>query len=180
MAFLTTRHLWTSGVLCGIAGLVGLLTTGCQNTPVDPYESARSPAPLRMPPPDNGPGEEGRQSYEDSLTGGKVFSMYCSSCHNARTLTERPFSNYKNVAAHMRERANLTGKEYAKLMQWLRRVQEVPPPNPPLEPGPKRLIFEQPIPELRDPGLKKGADEEVKGRDQAPKKDADDGAKGKN
>jgi hypothetical protein len=87
--------------------------------------------------------------YEDSLTGGQVFSMYCGYCHNAPALAERPFSNFQNVAAHMRVRANLTGKEYAKLLEFLRRWNDIPPPTPPLEPSPKRFIFSQPIPELR-------------------------------
>jgi hypothetical protein len=87
--------------------------------------------------------------YEDSLNGGQVFDMYCAACHNARSLAERPFSNYKNVAQHMRVRANLTGEEYAKLVAWLRRWHDVPPPNPPLEPSPTRLTFSQPIAELR-------------------------------
>src|ERR1043165_413310 len=55
--------------------------------------------------------EKPSRSYEDSLTGEKLFVMYCDKCHNARSLTERPFSNYQNVAAHMRTRVNLTGKE---------------------------------------------------------------------
>jgi hypothetical protein len=87
--------------------------------------------------------------YEDALTGGQVFAMYCSYCHNAPALAERPFSNFRNVAAHMRVRANLTGKEYAKLMVFLRRWNDIPPQNPPVEPGPKRFIFSQPISELR-------------------------------
>ena len=135
---------WGSSLLI-IAGLLGL--SGCYNTPVDWYEYARSPAPLRRPSPAS-PAETG--CYEDSLTGGQVFTMYCGACHNARSLAERPFSNYKNVAAHMRVRANLTGKEYAKLMAWLRRGHDVPPPNPLVEPSPKRLFFSQPIPELRE------------------------------
>jgi hypothetical protein len=87
--------------------------------------------------------------YEDSLTGGQIFTMYCNYCHNAPALAERPFSNFQNVAAHMRVRANLTGKEYAKLMEFLRRWNDVPPPHPTPEPSPKRLIFSQPISELR-------------------------------
>lgn len=75
--------------------------------------------------------------------------MYCSYCHNAPNLAERNFANFKNVASHMRVRANLTGKEYAKLMEFLRRWHDVPEPNPPLEPSPKRLIFSQPMNELR-------------------------------
>jgi hypothetical protein len=46
--------------------------------------------------------EEGHRSYEDSLTGGQVFAMYCSYCHNAPNLSERNFANFQNVAAHMR------------------------------------------------------------------------------
>jgi hypothetical protein len=87
--------------------------------------------------------------YEDSLTGGQVFSMYCSYCHNAPSLAERPFSNFQNVAAHMRVRANLTGKEYAKLQEFFRRWADVPPPNPTPPPSPKHLIFGQQIPELQ-------------------------------
>jgi hypothetical protein len=92
---------------------------------------------------------KGCECYEDSLTGGQVFQMYCSYCHNAPSLAERPFSNFQNVAAHMRVRANLTGKEYAKLMEFLRRWNDIPPPHPPTEPSPKRMTFGQPIQELR-------------------------------
>ena len=60
----------------------------------------------------------------------------------------------------MRVRANLTGKEYAKLEEFLRRWNDIPPPNPPVEPSPKRLIFSQPINELR---------EEKPAADQVPK-----------
>ena len=125
-----------------LCGLFGLMAIGCQSTAIDLSEG---PAPLRTPRP-NGDAE----SYEDSLTGGEVFSMYCNQCHNARALGERPFANYQNVAAHMRVRANLTGKEYEKLIEFLRRWHDVPAPTPPNEPSPKRLIFSQPISELRD------------------------------
>ena len=136
------RCCWYLALLLSGAGLLGLFD--CQNTPTDRYED--SPAPLRMP----SPGEESDPCcYEDSLTGSHVFAMYCSSCHNARPLAERPFSNYQNVAQHMRVRANLTGKEYAALVAWLRRWHDVPPPNPPPEPSPKRFFFAQPVQELR-------------------------------
>jgi hypothetical protein len=130
-------------VLAGV-----LAAAGCYNTPVDTSDYARGPAPLRIPSPATD--GEGCDCYEDSLTGGQVFAMYCNYCHNAPSLAERPFSNFRNVAAHMRVRANLTGKEYAKLMEFLRRWHDVPPPNPPVEPSPKRLIFSQPISELRE------------------------------
>src|SRR5713226_8337849 len=93
-------------------------------------------------------------SLADSMAGYGI--IYPGSNHpflgmgpNAPALAERPFSNFRNVAAHMRVRANLTGKEYAKLMEFLRRWHDVPPPEGPLEPGPKRFIFSQPIAELR-------------------------------
>jgi hypothetical protein len=128
--------------LPGVLGLVAI--AGCYNTPVDVSEFALGPAPNRMPSP-------AKESccYEDSLTGGQIFAMYCNYCHNAPSLAERNFANFRNVAAHMRVRANLTGKEYAKLMEFLRRWHDVPPPTPPLEGSPKRFIFSQPIAELR-------------------------------
>ncbi len=145
---------WGGGLAAVVAAAV-LAAGGCTNTPVNLYEYAHSPAPLRVPSPDADPAC--CDCYEDSLTGGKIFAMYCAECHNARPLAERPFSNYRNVAAHMRVRANLTGKEYAELVAWLRRWHDVPPPNPPVEPSPKRLVFSQPISELRpqaEPGEK--------------------------
>ena len=106
---------------------------------------SKGPAPLRIP----RPGGEA-PTFEDSLTGGEVFSMYCNQCHNARTLAERPFLNYENVMAHMRVRANLTGKEYEKLLVFLRRWHDVPAPTPPADPSPKAVTFPQPIADLRD------------------------------
>ena len=144
------RNPWLIGAVA-TAGLLAVLA-GCTNTQVDTSEYGQGPAPLRMPP----EREEGCAcSYEDSLTGGQIFTMYCSYCHNAPSLAERPYSQFRNVAAHMRIRANLTGKEYAKLMDWLRRWHDVPPPNPPDESSPKRLIFAQPIQELRPQELEK-------------------------
>jgi hypothetical protein len=133
-------------MLCVIATLA---VAGCYHTPVDTSEFAKGPAPLRMPSPEKGAEEGSCANYEDSLTGGQVFTMYCSYCHNAPNLSERNFANFKNVASHMRVRANLTVKEYAKLMEFLRRWHDVPPPNPPQEPSPKLLIFSQPMNELR-------------------------------
>jgi hypothetical protein len=88
-------------------------------------------------------------SYDDAAAGGQLFKMYCGSCHNARPLGERPFSNYHVAMTHMRDQAYLTGKEYRQLMYFLRRWENVGPPTPAVEPSPKRLIFSQPIAELR-------------------------------
>jgi hypothetical protein len=139
------QYPWLAWSALVVAGL--LLAAGCYNTPVDTSVHGQGPVPMRTPSPAKE--EEGCGCYEDSLTGGQVFTMYCSYCHNAPSLAERPFSNYRNVAAHMRVRANLTGKEYAKLMEFLRRWNDIPPPSPPPEPSPKRLTFSQPIQELR-------------------------------
>jgi hypothetical protein len=148
-----TRSLsWLLGLGLVLSGL--FLVSGCFNTPIDRSEYTHGPAPLRMPSPAKG----GECSYEDSLEGGHIFDMYCAGCHNARALAERPFSNYQNVAQHMRVRANLTGKEYAKLIDWMRRWHDVPPPVEHEEQGPRRFIFSQPISELRDQKTKTGTD----------------------
>src|SRR5579884_1400984 len=141
MPALRSRRLF--GFLGALLG--ALTTTGCYNTPVDTSAQARGPAPLRMP----SPAGQGSCCFEDTVTGGQLFEMYCSYCHNAPALAERPFSNYRNVVAHMRVRANLTGKGYAKLMEWIRRWHDVPPGHPPIEPAPKRFTYGQPINELK-------------------------------
>ena len=124
-----------------LAVIVGLGVAGCQHTPID---LSKGPAPLREPRPG------GAKTFEDSLTGGEVFAMYCNQCHNARALGERPFVNYQNAMAHMRVRANLTGEEYEKLIAFLQRFHDIPAPTPPVEPSPKRLTFGQPVAELRE------------------------------
>src|SRR5579859_2696812 len=118
---------YPTGLVLVLMGTLAMV--GCNQAPID---LEQGPVPLRTPSPEKEDACDG--SYEDSLTGAQVFTMYCSYCHNAPSLAERPFASYKNVAAHMRVRANLTGKEYAKLMAWLRRWHDVPPPNPPPPP----------------------------------------------
>jgi hypothetical protein len=140
------RTHWRAGSVLVLGALV--VAAGCYNSPVDVSDYALGPAPLRMPSPAKE--TEPCGSYEDSLTGGHVFTMYCGYCHNAPSLAERPFAQYQNAATHMRIRTNMTGKEYAKLMEFLRRWHDVPPPHEgTVEPSPKRFIFGQPIPELR-------------------------------
>lgn len=130
-----------------------LVILGCRNTPFDVSDFSRGPAPLRMP----SPAEEDC-CYEDTLRGGHIFDMYCGMCHNARPLAERPFANFQNVAAHMRVRVNLTGKEYAQLVVFLRRWYDIPPPVQNEATEPKRFIYSQPILELRQQQPKTGAD----------------------
>jgi hypothetical protein len=123
---------------------VALSAVGCYNPPVD---VSQNPAPFRFR---LRKGEELSGRYEDEVTGGELFTMYCGYCHNMRAMGERPFSNYQNVVAHMRVRAQLTGEEQAKIEAFFRRWHDVPPASGPVEPSPKRLIFAQPIPELRE------------------------------
>jgi len=147
---------WLSGLLMSAVALIG-----CQTSDNAPW----LPAPFSPPAPQAGPpptadgviaaGPDGESvpecavRYEDALTGGRVFQMYCAACHNPRALGERPLASYENAANHMRVRANLTGEEYRKLMAFLRYWHDIPPQSPPVEPSPKRLIFSQPLSELR-------------------------------
>src|SRR5260370_20488427 len=62
---------WIAGFALVVAGV--LATVGCYSTPVDTSEYARGPVPLRAPSPEK---QGDACCYEDSLTGGQVFSMY--------------------------------------------------------------------------------------------------------
>ena len=146
------RLVWF-GLVLVVPGL--LLGIGCYSAPVVNSEYSDGPAPLRMPSP---AADDHSKSYEDSLTGGQVFEMYCAYCHNARALSERPFASYQNAFAHMRVVANLTGKEYDKLMAWMDRWYDLPARENHVTPSPKRMIFGQPIPELRQNQPKEGSD----------------------
>ena len=145
------RNHWLAGSVLVLGTLAG--ASGCTNTPIVVSDHERGPAPLRFPSPE----KDGGCTYEDALTGGKIFAMYCSYCHNAPSLAERPYAQFRNVAAHMRVRANLTGKEYAKLMEFLRRWNDIPPPSPPVAPTPNRMIFSQPMSELKPEEPKQGS-----------------------
>jgi hypothetical protein len=130
-----------------LALVVALPALGCFSPPVD---VSQTPAPLRFR---LRKGEELSGKWEDEVTGGQLFNMYCGFCHNARAIGERPFSNYQNVVAHMRVRALMTGEEQAKIEAFFRRWHDVPPASAPIEPSPKRQIFSQPIAEMRDESL---------------------------
>jgi hypothetical protein len=97
------------------------------------------------------------QSEDDCAEGGRLFKLYCGSCHNARPLGERPFSNYQVAVAHMRDQAYLTGKEYRQIIMFVRRWDKVGPPTPPVETSPKRFIYSQPISVLRGEPAKDGS-----------------------
>jgi hypothetical protein len=126
-----------------LAGL--LVVLGCYHTPIN--TSVDSPAPLQVPP--LGQEASAHGNYEDSLTGGQVFTMYCGYCHFARSLAERPFANYRTAAAHMRVVADLTGKEHAKLLEYMRRFHDIPPGDQTESSPPNRFFYSQPLNELR-------------------------------
>ena len=99
--------------------------------------------------PSDPPGVNECVKYDEITHGGQLFKQYCGSCHNARALGERPFSNYEVAFAHMRRHAYLTGDEYRRLIHFLRRWHDLGPATPDIEPAPKRMFFSQPIAELR-------------------------------
>ena len=84
--FMTSLR-WVAAALVLVAPLAMI---GCFNTTPDYSGLAQGPAPLRIPSPERTAAAS--ESYEDSLTGGQIFSMYCAQCHNPRPLAERPFS----------------------------------------------------------------------------------------
>jgi hypothetical protein len=146
------RHDRRTGMPCGLGVVAAafFLASGCEtpsaHTTSQNY-SLREGVPIDPPP----------TIQEDCQAGGRLFQLYCGSCHNARPLSERPFSNYNVAVAHMRDQAYLTGKEYRQIILFLRRWHDVGPATPPVEPSPKRMTFSQPIPELRDDASATGA-----------------------
>jgi hypothetical protein len=94
---------------------------------------------------------------DDCVSGGRLYKLYCGSCHNARPLGERPFANYEVAVAHMRDQAYLTGKEYRQIILFLRRWHDVGPATPAVGSSPKRLVFSQPISELKEASKAAGA-----------------------
>jgi hypothetical protein len=134
-------RLWL-GALAALAALVG----GCL-TP-SAHTTSRNFG-LRGDVPVDPPRAESACQCDDCATGGRLFQLYCGSCHNARPVGERPFSNYEVAIAHMRDQAYLTGKEYRQIIQFFRRWHDVGPATPGVAPSPKRLVFSQPIAELK-------------------------------
>jgi hypothetical protein len=130
------------------AAAAALIAVGCETPSANTFSrnfALRPDVPIDAPeacPPDH---------CDDCTNGGRLFKMYCGSCHNARPMGERPFSNYEVAISHMRDQAYLTGKEYRQIIHFFRRWHDIGPATPPVEPSPKRLTFSQPIPEL-EPG----------------------------
>ena len=131
------------GLLPGLA--VAACLVGCETPSAHTISREYTFRRFPVDPPRPGGGD-----FDDCVAGGRLFQLYCGSCHNARPLSERPFSNYEVATAHMREQAYLTGKEYRQIIHFLRRWHDVGPPSPDVPPSPRRLAFSQPIPEARE------------------------------
>src|SRR3954468_20584457 len=99
------------GLTAGGAAIVA----GCQ--PPSPHTISRNYSLREGVPVD--PPRVTTPAQDDCAAGGQLFKQYCGSCHNARPLGERPFSNYHVAMTHMRDQAYLTGKEYRQLMFFL-------------------------------------------------------------
>jgi hypothetical protein len=139
-----TRKWKLALLVSGVAGCA--LLVGCWSSAPSAHTHSRNYSYGEAPV--DPPGCSGTQ-FDDVTGGGKLFKLYCGQCHNARALAERPFANYEVAVAHMRDSAYLTGKEYRQIIHFLRRWHDVGPPTPDVEPSPKKLIFDRPIPELR-------------------------------
>src|SRR5438876_10950454 len=100
-----TRRTWfTLGAasLLAVAAVGGCYTPSAHTTSRN--YSLREDLPVDPP--------AGCDEDRDYLEGGRLYKQYCGACHNARPLSERPFSNNEVSTAHMREQAYLTGREY--------------------------------------------------------------------
>lgn len=104
-------------------------------------------------------------SFEDVVTGGELFEMHCSSCHNGRPLAERNFRATEVTFSHMRTQAYLTGEEYRKLVHYLRRWHGIGPPTEDVVESPKRFFYSQPISELRPDSQDSDTSEEQEDQD---------------
>ena len=115
---------------------------GCNYDSAHTYSQNYSLTDIEVDPP------KPKHTFEDRVTGGELFKLYCSSCHNGRPLSERDFRSTEAAMSHMRTQAYLTGVEYRKLMHYVRRWHNLGPPIPERHDLPKRFFYAQPIMEL--------------------------------
>ena len=134
----------------GLVMLLGVLLlshcVGCALSSPSPHTSSKNyllePIPMDRPSNDS-------DRFEDCVSGGKLFQLYCASCHEGRPLGERPFRETAVTFSHMRTQAYLTGDEYRKLIHFLRRWHDLGPAFEEVEDSPKRFFYSQPISELK-------------------------------
>ena len=94
--------------------------------------------------PTEAPNESKGLSYDQRVDGGTLYKQHCNRCHNGRPLSERSFAQNEVSLAHMRNFSGLTGQEYRKIVQYMRRWHGVGPATPDVEATPKRFIFNDP------------------------------------
>jgi hypothetical protein len=94
--------------------------------------------------PNEAPNEATGMRYDQRVDGGTLYKQHCGRCHNARPLSERSFAQNEVSLAHMRDFSGLTGEEYRKIVQYMRRWHGVGPATPDVETTPKRFFFNSP------------------------------------
>ena len=94
--------------------------------------------------PNEAPNESKGLKYDQRADGGTLYKQHCSRCHNARPLSERSFAQNEVSLAHMRDFSGLTGEEYRKIVQYMRRWHDVGPATPNVETSPNRFFFNDP------------------------------------
>ena len=115
--------------------------SGCAG-PLSAHTWSRDYGLRRMPA--DAPNGRASLSYDQRVDGGTLYKQHCSRCHNGRPLSERSFAQNEVSLAHMRDFAGLTGEEYRKIVQYMRRWHGVGPATPDVEPAPKRMFFDDP------------------------------------
>lgn len=124
-----------------LIALVVSLTIGCAG-PLSAHTWSKDYGQRRMP--TDAPSQKRALKYDQRVDGGTLYKQHCSRCHNGRPLSERSFAQNEVSLAHMRNFSGLTGEEYRKIMQYMRRWHGVGPASPEVEPSPKRLFFNDP------------------------------------
>lgn len=117
------------------------LSTGCAG-PFSAHTWSRDYGLRKMP--NDSPNEAIGMKYDQRVDGGTLYKQHCSRCHNGRPLGERSFAQNEVSLAHMRNFSGLTGDEYRKIVQYMRRWHGVGPATPDVESTPKRLFFNSP------------------------------------
>lgn len=131
--YLLLAFIIVTALLAFVAGCAG---------PFSAHTWSRDYGLRRMP--NEAPNEATGLKYDQRVDGGTLYKQHCSRCHNARPLSERSFAQNEVSLAHMRDFAGLTGEEYRKIVQYMRRWHGVGPPTPDVEAAPKRFFFNYP------------------------------------
>lgn len=86
--------------------LLGLSLSGCSTAP----QGAASAAPKN----------QGVAAASTSVGGAQLWGERCGFCHNVRSPTSYSDAQWEVATLHMRVRANLTGNEQRKILEFLK------------------------------------------------------------